>query len=204
MKLVKRWGVMTLVVLLVLGTMGAALADEPTTEPETTKKTANVGAYLDAYVWASQLTAIVHYWVGEGATCGEPEEITPSGMFFSPNPVPAEEDCTPPTLTGPNGQLNHGSMVSSFVHWLKDGGLEAALPDDSEFKDLPKGQLVKMFAHEDFGKKGSVDLEGSVEGVDDDGEDGDGEDGDGHGPPQWVEDKKAEKAADKAAKGKNK
>ena len=189
MKLVKRWGVMTLVVLLVLGTMGAALADEPTTEPETTKKTANVGAYLDAYVWASQLTAIVHYWVGEGATCGEPEEITPSGMFFSPNPVPAEEDCTPPTLTGPNGQLNHGSMVSSFVHWLKDGGLEAALPDDSE---------------EDFGKKGSVDLEGSVEGVDGDGEVGDGEDGDGHGPPQWVKDKKAEKAADKAAKGKNK
>ena len=28
MKMVKRWGVMTLVALLVLGTMGAALADD--------------------------------------------------------------------------------------------------------------------------------------------------------------------------------
>ncbi len=203
MKMVKRWGVMTLVALLVLGTMGSALADEPTTETNEPKHAFDVDTYIEKYIWASQLTSIVFYWVGEGATCEETEEITPSGIFFIPDPDPVQDDCTPPTLTGPNGQLNHGSMVSSFVHWLKDGGLEAALADDpdfaEEFGDLPKGQLVKMFAHEDFGKKGSLDPEGSVEGVDDD-----GEDGDGHGPPQWVKDKKAEKAADKAAKGKNK
>ena len=197
MKMAKRWGVMTLVALLVLGTMGAALADEPATETETTKQAVDVDDYLEAYEWAGGLTAIVFYWVGDGA-CGGSEDGTPSGFgFFLPTPVPVEAECTPPTLTGPNGQLNHGSMMSSFVHWLKDGGLEDALDDDpdlADFKDLPKGQLVKMFAHTDFGKKGSLP-EGSVEGVDDD-----GEDGDGHGPPAWAKDKKP----DKAPKGKNK
>ena len=56
-------------------------------------------------------------------------------------------------------------MVSSFVHWLKGGKLEELLADAddgldlAELRDMPKGQLVKMFAHEDFGK-GNFDLPG--------------------------------------------
>jgi hypothetical protein len=202
MKMVKRWGVMTLVAVLVLGTMGAALADEGTTDTEEARKTVDVAAYLDTYEWAGHLASIVFYWVGDGA-CGGSEDGTPSGFgFFLPTPVPVEAECTPPTLTGPKGQLNHGSMMSSFVHWLKDGGLEAVLDDDPDlevFRDLPKGQLVKLFAQDDFGKGFSV-REGLVESD----EVVEAEDADGHGPPQWVKDKKADKAVDKAAKGKNK
>jgi len=197
MKMVKRWGVMTLVAVLVLGTMGTALADEGATETEEAKKTVDVAEYLENYEWVGNLASIVFYWVGDGA-CGESEEITPSGLFFNLDPVPEQEDCTPPTLTGPKGQLNHGSMMSSFVHWLKEGGLEDVLDDDPDlevFRDLPKGQLVKLFAQEDFGKGFSV-RDGLVESD----EVVETEDADGHGPPQWVKDKKA----DKATHGKNK
>jgi hypothetical protein len=54
---------------------------------------------------------------------------------------------------------------------------------------------VKLFAHEDFGK--GFDVRESLVETDDVVET---EDAKGHGPPQWVKDKKA----DKAAKGKNK
>lgn len=202
MILVKRWGVMTLVVLLVLGTMGAALADEPTSDDRTHKTPRHAALYLAEYEWAQELTSLVHFWVGPGAcTDSEPAGF---GLFLPP---PAEEECTPPVLTGPRGQLNHGSMVSSFVHWLKDGGLKALAEDNEElqdFADLPKGQLVKMFAHEDFGKQSSPDLEDEDVGDGVDGFDGAADEQDGHGPPAWVVEKNAEKKAEKANKGKNK
>ncbi len=192
MKVVKRWGVMTLVVLLVLGTMGAALADEPTSDDRTHKTPRDAALYLAEYEWAQELWPIVYYWVGPGA-CAE-SEPSGFGLFLPP---PAEEECTPPVLTGPQGQLNHGSMVSSFVHWLKVGGLKALAEEHEDlhgFTDLPKGQLVKMFAHEDFGKQDSPDLEDEDVGDGVDGFDGAADEQDGHGPPAWVIEKKAEKA----------
>ncbi len=101
----------------------------------------------------------------------------------------------------PNGQLNHGSMVSSFVHWLKGGTLDELLRGDEEFaglEELPNGQLVKLFAHEDLGK-GSADLDagGSVDGLDD----AVADESDGHGPPEWAMNQK-DKKAEKPAKGK--
>ena len=89
MKIVKRWGVMTLVALLVLGTMGAALADEGTTETESeaAKELPEKGEYLPVLEWADGIVAFVFYW-GYGEEDEEPgcdpEETVPTtggGLF---------------------------------------------------------------------------------------------------------------------------
>ena len=187
MKMVKRWGVMTLAASLVLGSMGAALADEGPTETETaevemTKEPFDPEQYLAEYEWPAELVAMVYSWFGDGA-CEAPAP-TGFGLFSS---VEADE-CTPPSLTGPNGQLNHGSMVSSVVHFLKT---EAAQEILGEFSDMPRGQLVRQFAHLDFGKGfNGDDPDGEVEFEEAD-------EADGHGPPEFVLEKKAAKDAAK-------
>jgi hypothetical protein len=198
MSKVKRWGVMTLVALLVMGAMSAAPADEGTAETEATKEPLEQGSYDFAPDWANDLVTFVFYWgfdEGDEPEC-EDSKVAPSvGTFFGPVPAsgvdPAE--CVQLNVEK-NGHVNHGSMVSSFVHWLKVPENLERLP--VEFQDMPKGQLVKRFAHEDFGK-GFFDLEGisDVETAD-----AEAEESDGHGQPTWVKDKKA----DKPAKGKNK
>lgn len=198
MKAAKRWGVMALVAMLVLGSMGAALADEAT-EPESAKEPPAPGSESPEYDWAGDLLAFVFYWgLGEGEDpppCETPEP-DPGGSIFFPAGDPADDpvECVALNVEGPNGQVNHGSMVSSFVHWLK--GDEAKLKLSEELQDMPKGQLVKRFAHEDFGK-GFFDFDGEDEGLE--GAVG-AEDGDGHGPPEWVKAKKAAKAEAKGRK----
>ncbi len=80
--------------------------------------------------------------------------------------------CTIVDVRGPNGQVNHGQVVSSFVHALK------AL--DRSMIDVPFGQLVRQIAGSDLGKSDK-----HADTVDDDAEDSvdvDGDD-DGNGPP---------------------
>jgi hypothetical protein len=189
---------MTLVALLVLGTMGAALADDGV-ETEEAKEAPLPGIHVPEYDWAADLVAFVFYWGLQDddplVECEVAESGPPSTGSFLPIPglVALPIECVKLNVEGPNGQVNHGSMVSAFVHWLKDKG-QTVLSD--ELVNMPKGQLVKRLAQEDFGK-GNFDL------LDPDGLTGaevETEEADGHGPPAWVVDKKAEKAA----KGKNK
>jgi hypothetical protein len=49
------------------------------------------------------------------------------------------EGCMPIDVTGPNGQINHGTVVAAFVHSVKDLDYEG-----------PRGQLVSQLAHERF------------------------------------------------------
>ena len=215
MKMVKRWGVMTLVALLVLGTMGAALADDGVeTETETSTELLTPGLYEFVPAWAQELVTFVFYW-GYGEEDEEPgcdpEAIVPTtggGLFgFGGGLVPTDVDpvdCVPLDVEK-NGHVNHGSMVSSFVHWLKDGNLDELIENNPELKnlqDMPKGQLVKEFAHLDFGK-GFFELpteDGPAAADVEADEAEESEESDGHGQPAWVKDKKAEKPA----KGKNK
>lgn len=44
-------------------------------------------------------------------------------------------------MAGPNGQINHGQVVSSFVHALKEAGIKG------------KGCLVRHIAGSDYGKE---------------------------------------------------
>jgi len=196
MKIVKRWGVMTLVALLVLGSMGAALADD-TTEPETkaAKALLDPGSKSVDVPWVNEfvdeLVTFVFYW-GLGDDEEEPgcdasvSGDLGGGMFgfgTVAETVEVAAACIPLNVEGPNGQVNHGTMVSAFVHWLKDGGM-AELPE--ALREMPKGQVVKELANHDFGK-GFYDFDGDLAEV------GDAEEDDGKGPPEFVQDKKAAK-----------
>lgn len=187
MRVMKRWGVMTLVALLVLGSMGAALADD-TGEVEDSVEPIEPGTY--EYEWVEDLVTFVFYWglEGEDKPKCEPAESTGGGGMFGfpldPGLEEPVEDCHVLDVAGPNGQVNHGTMVSSFVHWLKGADLSGL----EGYEDMPKGQMVKELAHLDFGK-------GFYEFDDLDGDDPELAEEDGHGPPDHA--KKAEKAKGK-------
>ncbi len=191
MRKINRWGVLALVVLMVLGTMSSALAAEADPgEEEPAAEVVEPGAEL--WTWAADMVAFVLYW-GVGEPEGDEEAAAAAAEEFCQGTfagltAPEGEgsvgdgedgalvlvDCL--DVEGPNGQVNHGTFVSSFVHWLKGDGMEAlAAALDG---DLPKGkgQLVKMAAQHHFGK-----------GFDTLGADGD-EDG---GPPPWAKNKSA-------------
>lgn len=105
--------------------------------------------------------------------------------------VTLDERCMVTEVTGPNGQVNHGQVVSNTVHALKEWYRNQ---DDY---DGPFGQLVKRIAQTDWGKEkdDEDDAPDLDEGLLDFSLTGEGEDDDEGGPPEWVMDKKAEKEA---------
>ena len=62
-------------------------------------------------------------------------------------------ECNTIDATGPNGQINHGSAVSSFVHALKNSDYGGKI-----------GELVRQVAKSDFGKGEKEADEDSTEG----------------------------------------
>lgn len=104
------------------------------------------------------------------------------------------EGCQVVDVAGPNGQVNHGQVVSNFVHALK------AL-DRSAF-DVPFGQLVRQIASSDFGKKAADD---DADDADEDAADDDDasteSDDDAKGPPPHANNDKDK--APKTGKGNN-
>ena len=93
MRLMKRWGVMTLVALLVLGTMGAALADDDV-DAESAQVVPEEGSYPFTPEWAKDVVAFVFYWgYGEEAEGEEAEGEEAKA-------VPGDEvvDCAPVEL----------------------------------------------------------------------------------------------------------
>jgi hypothetical protein len=184
--MIKRWVVMTLVALLVLGTMGAALADEPV-EPEEPAAAVESGFETDSVTWLSDVVAFVFFWGGFDETealaeCPS-EEVVVETMFGTVVLTEAMP-CVLLDVAGPQGQVNHGTMVSAFVHALKDGTIVL-----EGFEDMPKGQMVKELAHLDFGK--------GFDGDEVEDEAPDLAEEDGNGPPDHVIAKKAEKAKGK-------
>jgi len=81
-------------------------------------------------------------------------------------------ECNTIDATGPNGQINHGSAVSSFVHALKNSDYDGKI-----------GELVRQVAKSEFGKGEKKAEEDSTE----DGEKGnknkEKKDKDGKGKP---------------------
>ncbi len=106
--------------------------------------------------------------VEESGTDEDPAESTmclplPDGGADAAGAVaePAEEEvpegCLVVDVTGPNGQITHGSVVSNMVHAMK--------PFKHDMKE-PFGHWVRGFAHSDMGKNGGDDLEATTEGTD--------------------------------------
>jgi len=84
-------------------------------------------------------------------------------------------ECNTISVLGPNGQLNHGSVMSAVVHAIKA----------SDY-DGPRGHLVREFARSDLGKKDKLDDQAA------------GTDGESDGSGKASKDK-----SDKPGKGKN-
>ncbi len=84
-------------------------------------------------------------------------------------------ECNTISVLGPNGQLNHGSVMSAVVHAIKA----------SDY-DGPRGHLVREFARSDLGKKDKLE------------EQADGTDGESDKPGKAPKDK-----SDKPGKGNN-
>lgn len=192
MKKINRWGVLALVVLLVLGTMSAALADDETEGTEEAAAKVAPGPGSEVWQWLDGMVTFVLYW---GSTEADTEAVGfCEGLFaelVEPATDPQPVDGAPVPLSeclsveGPNGQVNHGTFMSALVHWLKsDGAMEALAKAGFEG---PKGQAVKKAAQCDFGKGfAGVDVscldESTVTTADDDGD---------HGPPPWAKNKSA-------------
>ena len=94
----------------------------------------------------------------------------------------AESPCIVLDVAGPNGQVNHGTIMSAFVHSLKD------LMEIGEYEG-PRGQFISQVARGDHGK-GDHKVKANP------GEDGEFElevvtsDSDDRVPPPWVQEKK--------------
>ena len=134
-------------------------------------------------------TKEIGFWFGPGdgeADCAWTDDtIEESGLDGVEE---TESRCIVVGVAGPNGQVNHGTIVSAFVHGVKE------LIEVSGY-DGPRGQFVSEVARGDHGKgdhkvKASSDEDGEseLEVVE---SDSDGED---HGPPAWVQEKKDSRA----------
>jgi hypothetical protein len=112
-------------------------------------------------------TQEIGFWFAEGEVeCDWSAEADVEGAEATETP------CFVLGVAGPNGQVNHGTIMSAFVHGLKD------LMELGEFEG-PRGQFISQVARGDHGKG------------DDQVKPSDDEDGDEHGPPAWVLEKKA-------------
>ena len=169
---------LTVVVLLVAGS-GLAVAGTDATEPEPDQAVEN-GGEGDLIQWRFDVPMLFWWFLSNVDVSSDPTPEPVCGTEVESLADPAEEGCHELDVTGPNGQLNHGSVVSAFVHSLKVLR-EDSLQSDSEFAyDGPKGQLVREIARSDLGKDaagfdGGDDIE--VEAADTD------DDADHHGPP---------------------
>jgi hypothetical protein len=167
---------LTVVVLLVAGS-GLAFADTEAPEPELEQAVVGEG---DLIQWRFDVSMLFWWFLSGDPVSSDPAPEPVCGTDVEDVADPAEDGCYAVDVTGPNGQVNHGSVVSAFVHSLK--ALRAdSLRSDSEFAyNGPKGQLVRDIAGSDLGKDALAvdDGEGiEVEAVDTE------DDADQHGPP---------------------
>jgi hypothetical protein len=97
-----------------------------------------------------------------------------------------ESHCIVVEVAGPNGQVNHGTIVSAFVHGLDD------LIEATGYEG-PRGRFVGEVARGDHGKGDHKVKASSDEGGYEDGEielEEVESDSDGRVPPPWVQQKK--------------
>lgn len=114
-------------------------------------------------------TQQIGFWFADAD--GESECTWADGSTEEPSPDSVESSatqCFVVDVVGPNGQVNHGTIVSAFVHELK--GLLDLIGYDG-----PRGQFISQVAQGD-------QFVGTVFDSDDDDDD--------DGPPAWAEAKK--------------
>jgi hypothetical protein len=183
----KRWRLVALLGILPMALVGTALADPPfqaeeldtrlsydydpanhvlfvTLNPE--EQDEGVEPTSCSLEEAGELEIIVDETTG--AVTGGPTGC--SGIF----------------VEGPQGQVNHGTFVSNWVHWLKENAFTTFGYEG------PRGQLVRLIAQSALGKGDDQVLTSEAQEEAEIEADSDGEDD--HGPPAHAKNKKAKKA----------
>jgi hypothetical protein len=151
---------LTVVVLLLAGSgLAVASSDVPVAAAEEELDT----TYGDLIGWLDELPPLVWWFLPKegdteeepapdctGATGSGTDETTPSVTEVELVP-----GCHVVPIVETDGNLTHGSVVSAFVHALKDALAKAEVDYDG-----PKGQLVRDIARSNLGKD-LADLDGS-------------------------------------------
>lgn len=147
-------GVMAIVLALVVSMAGLASADTSSTDTSTTSTTLAPSQDDSSFQldlgFEGDLLSFVLYWGGWDYPPSPCEPVDTAGLVTL-DTTPDSTTTTAPVcldVNGPNGQVNHGTFVSAFVHWLKSDEGQAAIGDYSG----PRGKLVKQAAKSDFGK----------------------------------------------------
>jgi hypothetical protein len=151
----KTVGVVALALMMILSFAPLVSADEPSSPAELTSTTIAQGTDTGFSVadpgddYATKLVAFVLFWgFGDQETGWCPSEAPAVD-----DPGALGTECL--DVSGPNGQVNHGTFVSAFVHWLKTEDGMSLL----DSYDGPRGRLVSQAAKSGFGKGPKIDEE---------------------------------------------
>jgi len=140
----------TLVAVLTLAVSGVALASEHDGEEEEAEVEASE-ELVDSWFWYDMELMTLVFALPDAETEETPECVPseepgePAEVVAEEDPVALPEGCVVVDVVGPSGKVTHGSVVSSFVHALKE--------DYDKSAHGPMGQWVREIAQSDHGKK---------------------------------------------------
>lgn len=144
---------LTVMVAALLAVSGLAVAAPDVAHPADADFVADESPAVVEYEYVEDDGLLVYWLPGEEDPDGEPVDCAEALVDADPDedaaPVEGEvaelpelpDGCYEVDITGPNGQINHGTIMSAFVRSLK--GIEF---------DGPRGQAVRVLAHSDLGK----------------------------------------------------
>lgn len=130
--------------MALLAVSGLAAATPDTTDDTDADSTEESAAVIE-YEFFEDQHLLVYWMTQQGPSGEEPGDCT-GGLADSTvgedgAPLELPDWCYGVDVLGPNGQINHGTVMSAFVHSLKD----------AEF-DGPRGHAVRELAKSDLGK----------------------------------------------------
>lgn len=203
MKKFGRWRLLIAAALVAMAAVpGAALASEHDADEDIDDDAREFAAVVEAHV--DEVLQLLIFGIStpdaEAVDCSIPDGVVlerdddplsgDAGVTVVEGEWEVPESCSLVHVAGPNGQVNHGQVVSNFVHALK--------AMDRSAIDVPFGQLVRQIAGSDLGKEAADDVDDDEFELDDDSDEADDE---GHGPPPHANNDKDKKA--KGDKGNN-
>lgn len=149
----RRGLIMTVMVAALLAVSGLAVAAPDMQHPADADFVADESPAVVEYEYVEDQGLLVYWLPGEEAPDDEPVDCAAALLDVDPDedvdPVEGEVaelpelpgGCYGVDVTGPNGQINHGTIMSAFVRSLKGIDFEG-----------PRGQAVRELAHSDLGK----------------------------------------------------
>ncbi|MGH9051889.1 MAG: hypothetical protein ACRDWX_02535 [Acidimicrobiia bacterium] len=184
----ERWGLVALTAILPMALVGTALADPPFQAEELDTRL-SYDYDPDNHVLFVALNPEELEEGAEPTSCSLEEagalqisvDETTGAVTGGPT------GCSGIFVEGPQGQVNHGTFVSNWVHWLKDNAFTTFQYEG------PRGQLVRLIAQSDLGKgEDQVLTSDAQEEAEVQAEQP--EEQDDHGPPAHAKNKKTKKA----------